>query len=174
MKPRIWAPGLEELRVLSNINADKHLLLQIILVGQPELRAIIRTPEMLQLAQRISASCHIGALSLDEARTYIHHRLRVAGGSLRLFRNDAIRLAYETAAASRASSIYIAIAHWSTATPIGRLRIDGELMAAGDRRSTCQRSRCKLGGMRRYPGIGAIVFIIIGVALLARALTPGR
>src|ERR1039458_2108400 len=46
---------LEELRVLSNINADKHLLLQTILVGQPELHAIIRTPEMLQLAQRISA-----------------------------------------------------------------------------------------------------------------------
>ena len=91
----LGAARLEELRVLSNINADKHLLLQTILVGQPELREIIRAPEMLQLAQRISASCHIGALSLDEARTYVHHRLRIAGGSLCLFSAAAVRLVYE-------------------------------------------------------------------------------
>jgi len=86
---------LEELRVLSNINADKHLLLQTILVGQPELRAIINSPQMLQLAQRITADCHMGALSADESRSYILHRLRVAGGRLNLFTSDAIRLAYQ-------------------------------------------------------------------------------
>jgi len=52
---------LEELRVLSNINADKHLLLRTILVGQPELRALIGMPQLLPLAQRIDADCHIGA-----------------------------------------------------------------------------------------------------------------
>jgi type II secretory pathway predicted ATPase ExeA len=86
---------LEELRVLSNINADKHLLLQTILVGQPELRTLISAPQLLQLAQRISADCHIGALSADEARSYVHHRLRVAGGKPNLFTSDAIKLAYE-------------------------------------------------------------------------------
>jgi general secretion pathway protein A len=86
---------LEELRVLSNINADKHLLLQTILVGQPELRAVINSPQLLQLAQRISADCHIGALSADEARSYIHHRLRIAGGRLNLFTQAAIKLAYQ-------------------------------------------------------------------------------
>jgi type II secretory pathway predicted ATPase ExeA len=80
--------------VLSNINADKHMLLQTILVGQPELRAIIGAPQLLQLAQRISADCHIGALSADEARSYVHHRLRVAGGQLNLFSSGAIRMAY--------------------------------------------------------------------------------
>jgi len=85
---------LEELRVLSNINADKHLLLQTILVGQPELRTLIQAPNMLQLAQRISADCHIGALSPEEARNYVHHRLRIAGGPLNLIANSAIRLAY--------------------------------------------------------------------------------
>src|SRR5580700_8307669 len=71
---------LEELRVLSNINVEKHLLLQTILVGQPELRALVRAPELLQFAQRIGADCHIGALSADEARHFVQHRLRVAGG----------------------------------------------------------------------------------------------
>jgi general secretion pathway protein A len=86
---------LEELRVLSNINADKHLLLQTILVGQPELRALVRAPQMLQLAQRIAGDYHIGALSAVETRNYVLHRLRVAGGRLNLFTHGAIVLAYQ-------------------------------------------------------------------------------
>jgi len=87
---------LEELRVLSNINADKHLVLQTILVGQPELRALVRMPQLLQLAQRIGADYHIGALSAEEARHYVHHRLRVAGARLDLFTHSAIMLAYQS------------------------------------------------------------------------------
>jgi len=86
---------LEELRLLSNINTGKQLLLQIILVGQPELRALIRTPKLLQLAQRISADYHMEGLSAEEARLYIMHRVRVAGGRMRLFSDSAIKLAYE-------------------------------------------------------------------------------
>jgi general secretion pathway protein A len=86
---------LEELRVLSNVNADKHLLLQMILVGQPQLRRLIRAPALEQFAQRIGADCHIGALSADEARLYVYHRVRVAGGRLTLFSARAVRLAYE-------------------------------------------------------------------------------
>ena len=89
------AQMLEELRVLSNINADKHLLLQTILVGQPELRGIIRRPSMLQLAQRIGADFHLGPLSAVEARNYVYHRLRVAGGRLNIFSPAAVELAYE-------------------------------------------------------------------------------
>jgi type II secretory pathway predicted ATPase ExeA len=87
--------GLEELRVLSNINADKHLLLQTILVGQPELRELVRMPRLVQLAQRIGADYHIGALSPEDARHYIHHRLRVAGARLDLFTHTAVMLAYQ-------------------------------------------------------------------------------
>jgi type II secretory pathway predicted ATPase ExeA len=131
-------PQLEELRVLSNINADKHLLLQTILVGQPELRVMIQSPEMLQLAQRISASCHIGALSIAEARTYVHHRLRIAGGSLLLFSNHAIRLAYENSRGiPRLINLYCdrALVYGYAD---GRPRIDGDLMAQAikDRRAS--------------------------------------
>jgi len=125
----LGAARLEDLRVLSNINADKHLLLQTILVGQPELRAIIRAPEMLQLAQRISASCHIGALSVDEARTYVHHRLRVAGGSLLLFSNEAISLAHQhSGGIPRLINLYCdrALVYGYAD---GRPRIEAELMA---------------------------------------------
>jgi general secretion pathway protein A len=86
---------LEELRVLSNINADKHLLLQIVLVGQPELRRLIRSPRMVQLAQRIGGDYHIVPLTGEETRSYVHHRLRVAGGKLTLFSNGAINLVYK-------------------------------------------------------------------------------
>jgi type II secretory pathway predicted ATPase ExeA len=130
--------GLEELRVLSNINVDKHLLLQMILVGQPDLRALIRTPQLLQLAQRIGADYHIGALSADEARHYIHHRLRVAGARLSLFTQSAIMLAYQSSGGiPRLINQYC-----DRALVYGyadrRERIDGELMAQviEDRRSS--------------------------------------
>jgi type II secretory pathway predicted ATPase ExeA len=89
------ARRLEELRVLSNINSEKHLVLQTILVGQPELRETIRSPGLRQLAQRISADQHIDPLTLEECRIYVRHRLRKAGGKVSLFTNTAIRVAFE-------------------------------------------------------------------------------
>ena len=74
------AKTLEELRMLSNINADKHQVLQLILVGQPELRKILRKPELVQFAQRVSVDYHLGALTFEETLEYIKHRLRMAGG----------------------------------------------------------------------------------------------
>lgn len=72
--------ALEELRMLSNINADKDQVLQIILVGQPQLRETLRRPDLEQFAQRIAVDCHLEALSAEETRTYIRHRIAVAGG----------------------------------------------------------------------------------------------
>lgn len=86
----LTAELLEELRVLSNINADKHVVLQIILVGQPELRDAIRSPNMRQLAQRIGIDHHIYPLNATECKQYVWHRLRVAGGRVSLFRNGAL------------------------------------------------------------------------------------
>jgi putative secretion ATPase (PEP-CTERM system associated) len=71
--------SLEEIRLLSNLEFDSFKLLQIILVGQPELKQIISQPSLRQLRQRISISCHLGPLSRDETEAYIYHRLQVAG-----------------------------------------------------------------------------------------------
>ncbi|SDB57947.1 putative secretion ATPase, PEP-CTERM locus subfamily [Desulfonatronum thiosulfatophilum] len=70
---------LEEVRMLSNLETDQAKLLQIILVGQPELKKILASPEMRQLRQRININCHIQPLSLEETEQYIQHRLEIAG-----------------------------------------------------------------------------------------------
>jgi type II secretory pathway predicted ATPase ExeA len=82
--------ALEELRLLSNINADKDLLLQIILVGQPELLEKLRRPELCQFAQRISVSYHLAPLTCAETLHYITHRLRVAGTTAPIFNDMAV------------------------------------------------------------------------------------
>jgi type II secretory pathway predicted ATPase ExeA len=83
------AAALEELRMLSNINSEKDLLLQVILVGQPPLRELLRHPELEQFAQRVAVDYHLDGLSSEETRGYIRHRLRVAGGERELFTDDA-------------------------------------------------------------------------------------
>jgi general secretion pathway protein A len=72
---------LEEVRMLSNLEASNSKLLQIILVGQPELRTILAAPELRQLRQRININCHLQALSRAEIELYIARRLEVAGNS---------------------------------------------------------------------------------------------
>jgi putative secretion ATPase (PEP-CTERM system associated) len=71
--------ALEEVRLLSNLEADCFRLLQIILVGQPELKDVISQPCLRQLRQRISIACHLGPLGRDETEDYIYHRLDTAG-----------------------------------------------------------------------------------------------
>lgn len=71
--------AIEELRMLSNFQLGTHTLLQSFLVGQPELRKLLESPSMEQLRQRVSASCHLGPLNLDETCAYVRHRLSRVG-----------------------------------------------------------------------------------------------
>lgn len=71
--------ALENIRLLSNLETDDAKLLQILLVGQPELHETIHLPEMTQLRQRISVYCRIVALNLTETQEYIYHRLSIVG-----------------------------------------------------------------------------------------------
>ena len=70
---------LEEIRLLSNLEADNFKLVQIVLVGQPELQKIITRPELRQLRQRISVHCHLEPLTREETEAYVYHRLAMAG-----------------------------------------------------------------------------------------------
>jgi len=74
-------PTLEMARLLSNLETERHKLLQIVLVGQPELRALLGKPSLRQLAQRITVRYHLGAMTPQETGEYIRHRLRIAGAS---------------------------------------------------------------------------------------------
>ena len=81
--------AIESLRMLSNINADKDQLLQMILVGQPQLKDLLRRPELQQFAQRVSAHFFIPPLDKSEVENYIKHRLSVSGRTEQLFTRQA-------------------------------------------------------------------------------------
>lgn len=85
---------LESLRLLTNINADKIQLLQVILVGQPELLEKFYDPSMSQLAQRVSAEYCLNPLNLVETMSYVTHRVEAAGGVTRLFDTTALMTIY--------------------------------------------------------------------------------
>ena len=87
--------ALEELRMYTNINTGKDEVLQLVLVGQPELRDIVSRPDLTQFAQRVSVSFHLPALSARDVAAYLAHRLEVAGGPPDLFSPGAARLIHD-------------------------------------------------------------------------------
>ncbi|MES0328359.1 MAG: AAA family ATPase, partial [Gammaproteobacteria bacterium] len=89
------ADKLEELRMLSNINADKDQVLQIILAGQPELKETLLLPELKQFIQRIAVDYHLGPLDQEDTRAYIAHRLSVAGAESPIFTEEACDLIFK-------------------------------------------------------------------------------
>lgn len=84
------AEVLEQIRLLTNLETAQAKLLQIILIGQPELQALLARNELRQLAQRITARYHLGSLTRDETQVYVTHRLKVSGGHGDLFTRAAI------------------------------------------------------------------------------------
>jgi general secretion pathway protein A len=86
---------LEQLRLLTNLETHERKLLQIVLIGQPELRTMLERPELEQLAQRVIARYHLESLDLADTTRYIQHRLTVAGHTGRLpFDDKALRRIY--------------------------------------------------------------------------------
>ena len=71
---------LEQIRILSNLETDKEKLLQIVLVGQPNLKDLLRSPELRQLDQRVSIRYELKPLTGEETAAYVAHRLAIAGG----------------------------------------------------------------------------------------------
>jgi general secretion pathway protein A len=82
---------LEQVRLLTNLETASHKLLQIILIGQPELRALLERIDLRQLAQRITGRYHLNPLSKVETAAYVNHRLRVAGANGEIFSPAALR-----------------------------------------------------------------------------------
>jgi len=92
------ADVLEQVRLLTNLETPTQKLLQIILIGQPELRELLDRTELRQLAQRITGRYHLQPLSLEETRGYIRHRLRVAGAAEEIFTPAALTEVHRLAA----------------------------------------------------------------------------
>jgi general secretion pathway protein A len=86
---------LEQLRLLTNLETNQRKLLQIIILGQPELLEILSRENMRQLAQRITARFHLNPLSRNELKAYLSHRLAVAGSNIQLFDEKTIKRLYQ-------------------------------------------------------------------------------
>ena len=87
--------GLENVRMLSNVNAQKEYLLHLILVGQPELRELLKQEGLRQLTQRVSAAYHLKSMSVAETEEYIRYRLEVAGATAEIFSPQARQMIAE-------------------------------------------------------------------------------
>ncbi|HUL82055.1 MAG TPA: AAA family ATPase, partial [Gammaproteobacteria bacterium] len=85
---------LEQIRLLTNLETPKKKLLQIILIGQPELRELLERPEMRQVAQRITGRYHLEPLGSEDTSLYVRHRMNVAGAQRDVFDRGAIRALY--------------------------------------------------------------------------------
>jgi len=92
------AEVLEQVRLLTNLETPTQKLLQIILIGQPELRELLDRTDLRQLAQRITGRYHLEPLSLEETRGYVRHRLRVAGAGEEIFTPSALTEMHRVAA----------------------------------------------------------------------------
>ncbi len=87
---------LEQLRLLTNLETNTHKLLQIILIGQPELRSTMRRNDLRQLAQRVTARYHLMPLDVDETYDYLQHRITVAGGDSQIVTKSIAKIVHKT------------------------------------------------------------------------------
>ena len=85
---------LEQVRLLTNLETAKQKLLQIILIGQPELRDLLERVQMRQIAQRVTGRYHLEPLSADDTAAYVRHRMKIAGSQGGVFTRSAIRQLY--------------------------------------------------------------------------------
>ncbi|MBC8317027.1 MAG: AAA family ATPase [Desulfobulbaceae bacterium] len=86
---------LEQIRLLTNLETNERKLLQIIMLGQPELKEMLQRPELRQLAQRITARYHLEPLSQREVGSYVAHRLTIAEGRSKIFPPSTLKLLYQ-------------------------------------------------------------------------------
>ena len=90
--------ALEEIRMLTNLQSDDRMLLQVMLVGQPELKQKLLDPKLTQFAQRIAVNYHLTALGPEETSQYITYRLQKVGGSPDIFSPEAMALVHQASA----------------------------------------------------------------------------
>ncbi|MEC4718487.1 AAA family ATPase [Noviherbaspirillum sp. CPCC 100848] len=161
---------LEQLRLLTNLETNERKLLQIILIGQPELRAMLAQPELEQLAQRVIAHYHLTALSEEETASYIQHRLSTAGlASPSPFRQSMIRQIHRlTGGVPRRINLLCDRAMLG-AYAKGLATVDRDTIAAAGAELFINQRRHAGARMHawHYPLLGALAgVIILGVALI--------
>ena len=145
---------LEQVRLLTNLETNTQKLLQIILIGQPELRDLLDRNELRQLAQRITGRYHLCPLTPEETAAYVRHRLRVAGATADIFTPAALRevhrLSRRRTAAHQCAVRSRAAGRLYPGPPPGRPRVCPARRDGGVRATRCGRGGCR-GASRRSP-----------------------
>jgi general secretion pathway protein A len=124
---------LEQVRLLTNLETAKQKLLQIILIGQPELREILDRPQMRQIAQRVTGRYHLEPLSAEDTAAYVRHRMKVAGAQTDVFTGSALRALYRTSRGIPRLINVIADRALLAAYTRDRHTVDGRLVASAAR-----------------------------------------
>ncbi len=157
---------LEQIRLLTNLETAKQKLLQIILIGQPELRDVLARSDLRQLAQRITGRYHLEPLEPDELRAYVRHRLEVAGSRAEIFSSGALKALHQVSGGVPRLVNVIAdralLGAWSqeaqTISPGLTRKAANEVFGERVRRRA-----------RRSPGAAAILLVLAGIAIAIAA-----
>jgi general secretion pathway protein A len=166
------ADVLEQIRLLTNLETTKEKLLQIILIGQPELIRLLDGEKLRQLAQRITARYHLLAFSRPDTLAYIRHRLRVAGGSETVFTPAAMRRVHRASGGVPRLINVICDRALLGAYALDQREVDAATVHRADREVRGWVSPKRPG--TRFVlgfGLGGIAILAVGAAILA---TPGR
>jgi len=165
------AEVLEQLRLLTNLETSERKLLQIVLIGQPELRALLARPEMQQLAQRVIARYHLDALGEAETAKYVGHRLSIAGlnGPLPFDRGAMRRIFHHSRGVPRRVNL-LADRALLGAYASGSARVDAGVVDAAAKEvfDTPHATAGERPGLRRAALVG--LGLIAGAALVGAAL----
>ena len=150
---------LEQLRLLTNLETDDAKLLQIVLIGQPELQELLRQPLLRQLAQRITARYHLLPLDLNDVDSYVRFRLQVAGCLQPIFTPSAIRALHRLSGGIPRVINLICERALLGAYAAGRERINDKLLAQAAYEAT---------GVRDEGTTGAVLaFSLAGILMLS-------
>jgi len=149
---------LEQVRLLTNLETSTQKLLQIILIGQPELRDLLDRPEMRQIAQRITGRYHLQPLSRSETAAYVRHRLRVAGCQTPIFTPSALRELYRRSKGIPRLINVVADRALLAAYTQDRTRVDGRLV---------RRAAAEVFGRRIVPFAWPWAVAAAGIAAIA-------
>jgi len=170
------AEVLEQLRLLTNLETNERKLLQIVLIGQPELRDMLARPELEQLAQRVIARYHLGALTESETQAYIRHRLAVAGMTIAMpFDASAMQRIHQLSRGIPRRINLLCDRALLGAYALGKGNVDREIVekAAAEvfgRSNSRERARARRARSRRRPIIWGFVAAAAFGALVASAV----
>ncbi|MFU8821275.1 MAG: ExeA family protein [Gammaproteobacteria bacterium] len=156
------ADVLEQIRLLTNLETAKQKLLQIILIGQPELREVLARSDLRQLAQRITGRYHLEPLEPEELRAYVRHRLEVAGSRTEIFTPGALRTLHQCSGGVPRLVNVVAdralLGAWSREQPV----VSGQMARQAANEVFGERIRRRA---RRAPGATIVLLGLAGVAI---------